>query len=253
MNVRRNYRSLTDAERERFVQALRKTKEAGVVDLFAAIHRAHDPHPGIHGSSQFLPWHREALFRFERELQKFQPNITIPYWDPTVDRSPSDPLWANSFLGQFNSAWGLGRELGSGPPPTLELPTLEEVETNQGHGNYDTFWRELENPISNSVRVWVGGVVNTTSEPSDPVFYLHYCWIDLLWAQWQCAHPSAPFMSSGVNFDLNDGLMEWSDRTPADVLDHHALGYRYDVEPFTPPPVRPRSLPWLSLLLNSPA
>jgi hypothetical protein len=29
--------------------------------------------------------------------------------------------------------------------------------------------------------------------------------------------------------------MEWPDRTPADVLDHHALGYSYDTEPTDKP------------------
>lgn len=48
---------------------------------------------------------------------------------------------------------------------------------------------------------------------------------------WQQAHPGAPFVTSGPGLGLNDPLMEWPDRTPADVLDHHALGYVYDVEP----------------------
>lgn len=231
MDIRKNYRNLTATERERFVKALLKTK--GVVDRFASINTAHS-HPGIHRSSQFLPWHREALLRFERELQRCGPGITIPYWDATVDCSPSDPLWADSFLGQFNSAWDLGRKLGSGL-----LSTPEEVETNQRRRTYNTFWPELEDPISNRVRVWVGGVMNTPSEPRDPVFYLHYCWIDLLWAQWQATHPGVPFIASELGVGLNDGLMEWADRTPADVLDHHALGYQYDREPFPIEPERP--------------
>ena len=82
------------------------------------------------------------LLRVERELQGFDPGVTIPYWDSTVDRSPSDPLWNNSFLGQFNSAWGLNRALGAAGP----LPTQQQVEANQGRDNYDTFWRELEIP-----------------------------------------------------------------------------------------------------------
>jgi tyrosinase len=60
------------------------------------------------------------------------------------------------------------------------------------------------------------------ASPGDPVFYLHHCWIDMLWARWQLAHPGAPFVSSRADADLNDPLMEWPDRTPADVLDHHA-------------------------------
>jgi Common central domain of tyrosinase len=199
-------------------------KSTGLVDQFAEIHERHFFHT-IHRSSHFLPWHREMLLRFERALQEHHPDVTIPYWDSTVDRSPSDPLWANSFIGQFNSAWGLRRALGS-----ATLSTLQEVQTNQGRGTYDAFWPELERVIHNPPHGWVGGVMAGVASPGDPVFYLHHCWIDLLWAQWQLAHPGAPFVSSGAGVGLNDPLMEWPDRTPADVLDHRALGYAYDIE-----------------------
>jgi hypothetical protein len=224
MGVRKNYRNLADIERDRFVQALFHVKSTGLVDQFAEIHERHFFHL-IHRSSHFLPWHREMLLRFERALQQFHPDITIPYWDSTVDRSPSDPLWNNNFLGQFNSAWNLRRALGSGP-----LSTQQEVETNQRRDNYDAFWRELENPIHNRPHVWVEGVMGSAPSPGYPVFYLHHCWIDMLWARWQLAHPGAPFVSSGAGVGLNDPLMEWPDRTPANVLDHHALGYSYDTE-----------------------
>jgi tyrosinase len=224
MGVRKNYRNLTAAERDRFVQALHHVKSTGLVDQFANMHATHF-FMNIHQSSHFLPWHREFLLRFERALQAHHPDVAIPYWNSTVDTSPSDPLWANSFLGQFNSAWNLRRALGSGP-----LPTPGQVETNQGRDNYDTFWRELENPIHNRPHVWVGGVMASTTSPGDPVFWLHHCWIDLLWARWQLAHPGAPFVSSQTGAGLNDPLMEWPDRTPAHVLDHHALGYTYDIE-----------------------
>ena len=227
MGIRKNYRNLTDGERDRLVQALFHVKSTGLVDQFAQMHARHFLH-GIHTSSHFLPWHREMLLRFERELQKFHPDVTIPYWDSAVDRSPSDPLWNNNFLGQFDSAWGLGRVLGSGRRP---LSTLQEVEANRNRDNYDSFWRELENPIHNSPHTWVNGVMDSFSSPGDPAFYLHHCWIDMLWAQWQFKHRGAPFVSSGAGLGLNDPMMEWPDRTPADVLDYHALGYQYDTDP----------------------
>ena len=230
MGVRQNYRSLTDVERNRFVEALKHVKSTGLVDQFAEIHERHFFHL-IHRSSHFLPWHREMLLRFERELQKFHPDITIPYWDSSVDGNPSDPggWWNNTFLSQFNSAWNLRRALG--PKPTCaNLPTPQRVESNQKRDNYDTFWRELENPIHNGPHCWVSGVMGEAASPGDPVFYLHHCWIDMLWASWQLANPGAPFVSSGAGVGLNDPLMEWPDRTPANVLDHHALGYRYDTE-----------------------
>lgn len=225
VGVRKNWRSLSAGERDRFIEALRSTKSSGIIDAFADMHSTHFDH-GIHRSSHFLPWHREFLRRFEGELQKRYPDVTIPYWDSTVDRSASDALWSNSFLGQFNAAWRLRRALGSD-----RLPTAEQVQTNRDRGTYDAFWPELERDIHNPPHRWVGGVMASAASPGDPIFYLHHCWIDLLWVLWQLAHPSAPFVSSGAGLGLNDPLMEWPDRTPSHVLDHHALGYGYDAEP----------------------
>jgi tyrosinase len=88
----------------------------------------------------------------------------------------------------------------------------------------------LESVIHNPPHRWVEGVMGGTASPGDPVFYLHHCWIDMLWVRWQIAHPQAPFVSSGPGAGLNDPLMQWPNRTPAMVLDHHALGYTYDIE-----------------------
>lgn len=222
MGVRKNYRDLTATERTRFVEALHHVKFWGIVDQLATMHSEHFSH-GIHRSSHFLPWHRELLVRFEAELKKKHADVTIPYWDSTTDRNPSDPLWSENFLGQFNAAWGLGRVLGG----SVTLPTNSLVATNQARTTYDTFWPELETRIHNPPHVWVGGVMSTARSPGDPVFYMHHCWIDLLWARWQQAHPGAPFVSSGAGAGLNDALMGWPGRTPAHVLDHHALGYSY--------------------------
>lgn len=232
MGMRKNYQSLDEVERSRFVQALHQAKSRGIVDRFASIHASHFGHL-IHRSSHFLPWHREMLLRFEGELQAYHPAVTIPYWDSTTDQSPADPLWANDYLGQFNSAWWLWRSLGG----SGTLPTAQQVEANQAQATYGTFWAELEDIVHNPPHGWVGGVMAGTSSPGDPAFYLHHCWIDMLWARWQRAHPppSTPFVASRAGAGLNDPLMEWPDRTPAHVLDPRALGYCYDtVRPAVP-------------------
>ena len=168
------------------------------------------------------------LLRFERELQKFHPDSHDPLLglgEPTPD--PSDPLWANNFLGQFDAAWDLRRALGSDTSAdaaasrgesTVVMPT-----TPSGQN-----WKPI---FTTPPHRWVTGVMGRAASPGDPVFYLHHSWIDLLWAnRWQLAHLGTPFVSSGAGVGLNDPLMEWPDRTPADVLDHHALGYTYDFE-----------------------
>lgn len=225
MFIRKNYRDLSDLERQNFVQAVLKVKEEGLVDEFADIHASHFQH-GIHRSSHFLPWHREFILRFERALQRHVPTVALPYWNSTVDISATDPLWNDEFLGQFDAAWDLGRRLGG-----VDLPTVDELDLTQGLGSYNAYWRKLERDIHNPPHNWVGGVMAGVASPGDPIFFLHHGWIDRLWAHWRRAHPGAPFVASAAGLGVDDPLMGWPDRKPADVLDHLALGYEYDAEP----------------------
>ncbi len=48
MGIRKTYRSLTDVERNRFVQALFQLKQNGFVDQFAQMHRRHFDISGLH-------------------------------------------------------------------------------------------------------------------------------------------------------------------------------------------------------------
>jgi hypothetical protein len=231
--LRKNYNFMSDDQKQRFVRAFKTLGQSGVegvVGQFAAIHNTNF-WLGIHGTSHFLPWHREMLYRFEQELQKVDSSVTIPYWDSTADNSPSSPLWDEPFLGQFNSLWNLNRAFGASGIP---LPTLKQVQDNHGKPTYDAFWPDLQNNIHNPPHMWVGGVMATGYSPWDPAFYLHHCWIDMLWAWWQTWHANAPFVPSpywnGRNWGLNDPLLVWPTRTPANVIDHRKLGYRYDTD-----------------------
>lgn len=160
MGVRKNYRSLTDVERGRLVAGLFHLKDTGVIDRFAAVHRTHQ-NRGIHRTSHFLSWHREFTLRFERRLQEHHPDITLPYWDSSVDQSDTDPLWAPGFLGQFDGPWRLDRSLGG-----VTLPTPGMVTTNRGRDTYEAHWPELEVDIHNPPHNWVGGTMATSSSPT---------------------------------------------------------------------------------------
>jgi hypothetical protein len=216
MACRKDYRDLTPTEKDRFVQALHHVKANGVVGRFASDHAAHFNH-GIHRTSHFLPWHREFIRRFEAELRAYHPAVSLPYWNSTVDTSTTSALWAHDFLGQFDSAWGLGRALGSDT-----LPAPGDVDTALGIGAYDAFWPNLETVVHNPPHRWVGGEMAGAASPNDPVFFLHHCWIDMIWAQWQLRHPGAAFVADRADTELNDPLMGWS-TTPADVLDHRTI------------------------------
>ena len=234
-----------------------------------------DPDPAHRGPS-FLPWHREYLRRFEFALQQINPTVTLPYWDWTADRSETTSLWVPEFMGgdgdgangrvttgSFAFAtgnWPLNiRDPGETAPflkrafgiAEANLPTVRHVRDALAVVPYDaapwdvraqpSFRNRLEGwygpGIHNQVHLWVGGTMLGCSSPNDPVFWLHHCNIDRLWARWQADHPEQGYLpSSGAaqGHNLNDPMWPWTGEaappTPATVLDHTALGYSYDTD-----------------------
>lgn len=110
--------------------------------------------------------------------------------------------------------------------------------------------------LHNRVHVFVGGAWVATgpdgnprmalgsmlpgSSPNDPVFFLHHCFIDKLWADWQrvraAADPAgrphyAPLSGGPFGQNLHDPMYPWRrNHTPYSVLDHRGLGYEYDTD-----------------------
>jgi tyrosinase-like protein len=280
MGVRKHQATLTPAERAAFVAAVKALKANGSYDTFVAQHRAaflagaNDP---AHGGPGFLPWHREYLRRFERALQAIDPGVSIPYWDWTVDRSIAALPWTTDFMGGNGS--GPNQQVTTSPFAfatgewTLNvrdpgdnrrflqrafgamggLPTTEEVERANRVVPYDSapwnrnssfntsFRNRNERVIHNPGHMWVGGSMMAMSSPNDPVFWLHHCNIDRLWARWQRAHPEQGYLppsgTPGVvaGHALDDPMPPWAGEaeppTPRSVLNHFALGYLYDDDP----------------------
>ncbi|MFI6941514.1 tyrosinase family protein [Streptomyces sp. NPDC050418] len=110
MYTRKNQRDLTGGEKRKFVDALLKLKRSGRYDEFVEVHMKYyvaDGEEGLrvgHMTPTFFPWHRQFLLDFERALQSVSPGVTVPYWNWTVDTSPTGSLWAKDFLG------GTGRD-----------------------------------------------------------------------------------------------------------------------------------------------
>jgi tyrosinase len=137
-------------------------------------------------------------------------------------------------------------------PSPGPVPSPQPVATRGGHGahariNTDT---ACENGpgMHNRVHLWVGGKFGDPKKPAvgpmalgvapnDPVFWLLHANIDRLWVEWQQRHGQVYAPESGGPFGHNvDDPMTPYDTiglriTPRMMLDHHALGYAYDVEP----------------------
>lgn len=280
MGIRKNQASLTPTERAAFVAAVSALKASGAYDTFVDQHRAAflaSPNDPAHNGPAFVPWHREYLRRFERALQSIDPSVSLPYWDWTVDNSPTSSIWDSGFMGGSGS--GPNQRVTTGPfahatgqwtltvldpgetDPFLKrafgsmgnLPTAPQVDSALNVVPYDrapwhfqsnvgggSFRAGFEGGIHNPGHMWVGGSMMAMSSPNDPVFWLHHCNIDRLWAEWQFMHNSEPYLppsgTAGVvsGHALDDPMRPWAleptPPTPRSVLDHHAMGYQYDTE-----------------------
>lgn len=242
MRCRRDYRNLTPAEKARYIAALYDAKARGVIDSFANEHTAHFSHG--HRNSSFLPWHREFIRRFEAELQVYDLRVMLCYWNSSNDQSTTSALWASDFLGQFDSAWGLSRTLGS----SGSLASPGAVDAALGDGTYQAFRPDLESNIHDGPHGWVGGVMSGAGSPGDPTFFVHHCYIDMLWAQWQLRHPAEPFVADAGEPGVGDSLQPWM-TTVGDVLDHRTINiysypaaYIQDAPRVTPIPATPPAI-----------
>jgi tyrosinase len=283
MGTRKNQSSLSASEKAAFVAAVKALKANGIYDVFVAQHRAAfmaSPNDPAHQGPAFLPWHREYLRRFELALQQIDAGVTIPYWDWTVDRTAGASLWGADFMG--GNGTGASRQVNTSPFAfstgewTLtvrdpgdstnfltrafgamgSLPTQQGVSAalnvvpydsapwNSNSSTNTSFRSRLEVVIHNPGHMWVGGSMMAMSSPNDPVFWLHHCNIDRLWAEWQRENPGANYLPpSGTpnvvaGHGRDDPMPPWDNEasppTPRSVLDHHALGYTYDDEPASP-------------------
>ncbi len=101
-NIRKNFRYLSSTEKQNYIEAVKAVKASishatnrSIYDEYVLWHSLatgrEDPtdprhlRNAAHRGPVFLPWHRYYLYRFEQQLQKKVPGVTIPYWDWTQD------------------------------------------------------------------------------------------------------------------------------------------------------------------------
>ena len=309
MRIRKEIRSLSDSERQTFIDALLELKRDGKYDLLVKLHDDAMGHatPWIeepiatsirnapHRGPAFLPWHRQILLMLENFLVEIDCNLALPYWDWTIEAAMENPEQSIVFSEEYfggNGETTEGWQVTTGPfahqngnwdivddgagvrlrrqfgELTPDLPTQADVDVAMGQRAYDEFpwgrstfnggfrnhiegwvrqsgnprFRDNDTQTHNRVHVWIGGSMLPGTSPNDPLFFMHHCFIDRLWADWQrsrlqdnpdhAAH-YFPVTQGPEGHRLNDAMYPWLTEciTPASLLDHHRLGFQYDNEP----------------------
>lgn len=206
VRIRKNANALTAAERDRFLRALATLNGSGT-GRFAQLrdmHRTQQSLNAAHGAPGFLPWHRVYMLDLERELQAIDGQVALPYW--RFDQ-PGPNLFSRAFIGlpaannqvQFTAGhpllnWvtdgqsGIQRGNVVGPNTVLNLRTEAQTLALGGgppptYANFDAMESNPHNRAHSQHQA--GFIIDPTTAPRDPLFFLLHCNVDRLWAKWQ--------------------------------------------------------------------
>jgi len=227
--IRKKFTSLPQQERVLFMQALKDVRSGNGMAT-AQDKAAYDAHQilhstlfsqGIHGTHQFLAWHRWWLWEAENILRRVHPCITIPYWDWEMEAANpwTSNVWQTSTSyyggnsnggcvsnGAFQSPWMtaggqcLRRNFDSNPG-IADLIDIQTQVLSVPHSNWNLFRLRMES-IHNTPHCAIHGTMCSSRAGESPDFLLHHNNIDRIWATWQAissSHLTAQ-SSTGVQY-----------------------------------------------------
>ena len=177
-------------------------------------HGANPADPTQFQSTYFLPWHRLFVARFENIVRAVlqDPQFTLPYWDylsgnesdlsiPPEFRDDKSPLFRKGRNSWINS----GQRMDIENPGALSLDALnEQIYDDNGIGLCPI----VNNNPHGVVHDFVGDDTNMGAVPyaaGDPIFWLHHCNVDRIWASWNRAGRQNPTWQSR-NFTFADAM-----------------------------------------------
>ncbi|MCP1476742.1 tyrosinase [Pseudomonas sp. EB276 TE3739] len=255
------------------VDSVLRPGEQSRYDDFVQIHknsmgRGNPLTPNPHRSPLFYPWHRILIRQFELALQSAANNatITLPYWNWQL--TGADNPFTSDFMGS-NGDNLQDQRVTSGPfsrehsqfevrvwdegignagvrrnfAAQGTLPTAETVISALNRTPYwlaESGWENVsEVELHNPVHAWIGGNMAEAASPNDPIFFLHHCYLDLLWERWKHQHAGTPgFTDVAGSPDATETVLVFHpDSEPApwpqtytvqQTLYTGELDYRYD-------------------------
>lgn len=203
-----------------------------------------ESHTDMDGTRQdyFLPWHRMYVSYLEDIVRSVtgKPDFTLPYWNytepgqralPIQFRSPTDPTWKSLHRSARKAGVNDGRPIDSLPGALpINISAMRSPGYRDSAGDAG-FCANIDNAPHGAVHVDVGNARGMGQVPwaaNDPIFWLHHCNIDRIWASWNKAGGQNPsnetFLKEQFTFANGSGnaivakVRDWLDTT----------GYSYD-------------------------
>jgi tyrosinase len=184
-----------------------------------------------------------------REVVKPEP-FNLPYWNystpvpslhgimPPEFRVPNNPTTNSLYRTNRNPGPNAGQPIDKTDPGALDLTALQQT-TYSPQGAAPGFCQDLDFGLHGNVHVLIGNSQGMGSVPwaaYDPIFWMHHCNIDRLWASWNRNGGKNPTLPSfrDQQFIFADKTGKKVTGTVKNFLDIASLGYTY--EHFEPKP-----------------
>lgn len=213
-----------------------------------------------HGTVDFLPWHRHYLNQFEQICGELigDDKFALPYWDWTFGRGKlpdaffdikelNVAFWNDPSGGYVAPHWGpdpiktvavraIAKGVGAQDDPQRGGNfTSRTINNILRSSTFERFSNRLEGSPHNSGHLVVGlppspakpGHMADGLSPLDPIFWLHHCNVDRLWAQWQLGGHTTPSFDQNYAGNFVDKNGQSIDVTAQGAIDFDALGYSY--------------------------
>jgi tyrosinase len=211
---RKEISDLSNTEWNNYVRALNGLRRNGV---YAKYVRSHSDNADLsHNGCYFLPWHREYLYSFERELNKIVPGVSLPYWDWTrvvsgqrINRAfANDPVWKSRMGGANGNGpipnapfkgWSAGGQtcrrgfttgrgnIGGDGQRNNFISSEDVGVVVRGQDSFANFTVFLE-LAHNAPHIAIGQTMGAVpTSPLDPMFWSHHAQIDRIYRSWQLA------------------------------------------------------------------
>jgi hypothetical protein len=245
--IRRNIAHVSNEERDRFLAAILKLDHdrffpdgVSYFDKQEDIHKnAHAAGADVHVGPAFIPRHRELCNRFEALLREVDADLSLHYWDWTVDpRDAPDGsggtvnLLTATFMGGTGDPVGppfddfestepghthIWRDVGATnakPDGSPDIPSDANIKNAADFVDFDS---NISGPHGDAHFYIGGSLSNSHFSFHDPIVFLLHSNLDRLWAEWQTdpAHPERLLPGTAYGGDsaapsINEDIQPWA-------------------------------------------
>lgn len=234
VRIRKNANQLRTGERNRFLSALAQLNNSGIGPFsdFPDVH-SEDGVREAHRNYGFLPWHRAFLLDLERELQRVDASVALPYWKfdevarkvfsaafmgftqsgaSMVTLDPSNPIAGWTTVTQGIPRIPFFNQRTQSPMVLSDQQTLDLGDPGDLFANFSRQPSNINpqlmgiefNPHGDAHNHFAGDISGISTAARDPLFFLLHCNVDRLWAKWQTVNrrfdvtnpASYPFLGS---------------------------------------------------------